>query len=769
MCGIWALFGSDECLAVQCTNAMKIAHRGPDSFRFENVNGYTNCCFGFHRLAIVDQLYGMQPLRVKKFPYLWLCYNGEIYNHIMLRDHFEFDYQTKVDGEILLHLYDRFGIEKMAALLDGVFAFILLDTANRKVFLGRDTYGVRPLFRLLTDDGFLAITHSTSTPAKITPFPPGHFEVFDLKLNGKVESVLMDCFHCCTDEPKHASYNNLKGLGTGFELETVKSNIRILFENAVRKRLMAHRRIGCLLSGGLDSSLVAATLVKLSKEEQLPYPIQTFAIGADDSPDVAAARKVADYIGSEHHEVSFTPEEGIRAVEEVILHLESYDITTVRASVGMFLISKYIREKTDSVVIFSELRVPFLDHRFTAYYLSLPEEMRAPKDGVEKHLLRDSFKGMKLIPDEILWRRKEAFSDGLTSMKKSWYTSLQEHIKSEVNDSQLEKAAKLFSFNPPTTKEGFYIRQVFEKMYPGRCEWTPHYWMPRWIKATDPSARTLSIYKPDKDHFENISGFTNCCLGFHHLAIMDQLYGMQPLHVKKFPYLWLCYNGEIYNHIMTKVDREIFLHLYDRFGIEKMVALLDGVFAFILLDTANRKVFLGRDTYGVRLLFRLLTDNGFLATFAIGADDSPDVAAARKVADYIGSEHHEVSVTPEEGIRAVEEVILHLESHINLNLQPQLKATRWQQCFAEQDLHSVIQCFMYVPNIEVTDSQLEKAAKLFPFNPPTTKEGFYIRQVFEKMYPGRCEWTPHYWIPRWIKATDPSARTLSIYKPDKDQ
>uniref|UniRef100_A0A8C1VHL4 Asparagine synthetase [glutamine-hydrolyzing] n=1 Tax=Cyprinus carpio TaxID=7962 RepID=A0A8C1VHL4_CYPCA len=423
-----------------------------------------------------------------------------------------------------------------------------------------DTYGVRPLFRLLTDNGFLAlcseakglleIKTSMSTPAKITPFPPGHFEAFDLKLTGKVQSVQMERFHCCTEEPKHATYNNLEGLGTGFELETVKSNIRILFEDAVKKRLMAHRRIGCLLSGGLDSSLVAATLVKLANEEQLPYPIQTFSIGAEDSPDVAAARKVAAHIGSEHHEVNFTPEEGIRALEEVIVHLESYDITTLRASVGMYLISKYIREKTDSVVIFSgegsdeltqgyiyfhkapspkaaaedsvrllkelylfdvlradrttaahglELRVPFLDHRFTAYYLSLPEEMRVPKDGVEKHLLREAFKGLKLIPDEILWRRKEAFSDGMTSMKKSWYSSLQEHIESEVNDSELEKANTRFPFNPPTTKEGFFIRQIFEKHYPDRCEWTPHYWMPRWIKATDPSARTLSIYKPDKD------------------------------------------------------------------------------------------------------------------------------------------------------------------------------------------------------------------------------------------------------------------------------
>ncbi|KAM9340512.1 asparagine synthetase [glutamine-hydrolyzing] isoform 1-T2 [Symphorus nematophorus] len=560
MCGIWALFGSDECLSVQCTSAMKIAHRGPDAFRFENVNGFTSCCFGFHRLAIVDQLYGMQPLRIKKFPFLWLCYNGEIYNHQTLRKKFEFDYQTKMDGEILLHLYDRFGIQKMASLLDGVFAFILLDTANRKVFLGRDTYGVRPMFKFVTEDGFLAvcseakgltdITHAMEKPADIVPFLPGHFEVFDLKPSGKVQSIQMDQFHCCTKEPAHAIYDTVETLSAGFDEETVKLNIRTLFENAVRKRLMAHRRIGCLLSGGLDSSLVAATLVKLAKEEKLQYPIQTFSIGSDDSPDILAARKVAAHIGSDHHEVNFTVEEGIQAVEDVIFHLETYDITTIRASVGMYLVSKYIREKSDSVVIFSgegsdeltqgyiyfhkapnakaaaedsvrlmkelymfdvlradrttaahglELRVPFLDHRLTAYYLSLPEEMRVPKNGVEKHLLRDSFKGLNLIPDEILWRRKEAFSDGVMSVKKSWYTCLQEHLDSMVNDDQMQKAHKTFPHNTPRTKEAYYFRQVFEKHYPGRAKWLSHFWMPRWINATDPSARTLSIYKPDKD------------------------------------------------------------------------------------------------------------------------------------------------------------------------------------------------------------------------------------------------------------------------------
>ncbi|XP_068188986.1 asparagine synthetase [glutamine-hydrolyzing]-like [Antennarius striatus] len=560
MCGIWALFGSDECLSVQCTSAMKIAHRGPDAFRFENVNGFTNCCFGFHRLAIVDQLYGMQPLRINRFPFLWLCYNGEIYNHVTLKEQFEFDFQTQVDGEIILHLYHRFGIQKMASLLDGVFAFILLDTSNRKVFLGRDTYGVRPLFKLLTDDGFLAVcseakgltqlSHAMATPADIVHLLPGHFETFELKPTGKVQSIEMKQFHCCTKEPAHAIYDTVERLPTGFDEETVKMNIRTLFENAVKKRLMAQRKIGCLLSGGLDSSLVAATLVKLAKEEKLQYPIQTFSIGADDSPDLLAARKVAAHIGSEHHEVNFSPEEGIQAVEDVIFHLETYDIGTIHASVGMYLISKYIRENSDSVVIFSgegsdeltqgyiyfhkaptpeaaaqdsvrllkelylfdvlradrttaahglELRVPFLDHRLSAYYLSLPEEMRVPRRGVEKYLLRTTFENTNLIPDEILWRRKEAFSDGIMSPKKSWYNYLQEHIESLVNDDQMERAHQTFPHNPPRTKEAYYFRQVFQKHYPGQDKWLSHFWMPRWINASDPSARTLLIYKPEKE------------------------------------------------------------------------------------------------------------------------------------------------------------------------------------------------------------------------------------------------------------------------------
>lgn len=142
-----------------------------------------------------------------------------------------------------------------------------------------------------------------------------------------------------------------------------------------------------------------------------------------------------------------------------------------------------------------ELRVPFLDHRFTSYYLSLPAELRIPKDGIEKHLLRESFQDSNLLPKEILWRPKEAFSDGITSLKKSWFSILQDHVDLQVDDLLLEKAAEKFPFNPPKTKEGYYYRQIFEKQYPGRADWLSHYWMPRWIEATDPSARTLKHYK----------------------------------------------------------------------------------------------------------------------------------------------------------------------------------------------------------------------------------------------------------------------------------
>ncbi|KAH9488520.1 hypothetical protein Btru_062217, partial [Bulinus truncatus] len=444
MCGIWAVFGSDENVSVQCNAVHKIAHRGPDAFRIENINHLQNCCLGFHRLAIVDDIRGMQPMRLYTHPYIWLIYNGEIYNHRLLDKEFNLMTSTDTDGEPIIHLYEMLGAEQMAKQLDGVFAFCILDTVNRKVILGRDTYGVRPLFRFQTDEGFLAVcseakglfglSHTLSDDdVHIEPFPPGHVEIYNLDKDGRAFLDKRIMFNQPGQSPAYKTRVDPSSF-----VPDVQSNIRVLLQAAVEKRLMADRRIGCLLSGGLDSSLVAALLVKLTKEKGISYPIQTFAIGLEGSPDLAAAKKVADFLGTEHHEILMTPEEGLEAIDNVIYHLESYDITSVRASVGMFLLSKYIKEKTDTTVILSgegadelaqgyiyfhrapsateadqesrrllndlyfydvlrgdrttaawglEIRVPFLDHQFTSYYLSTKPELRQPKEGIEKYLL----------------------------------------------------------------------------------------------------------------------------------------------------------------------------------------------------------------------------------------------------------------------------------------------------------------------------------------------------------------------------------------------
>ncbi|XP_071102468.1 asparagine synthetase [glutamine-hydrolyzing]-like [Haliotis cracherodii] len=551
MCGIWAVFGSDEDVSVQCNAVHKITHRGPDAFRIENINHFQNCCLGFHRLAIVDDVRGMQPMRLYTHPHIWLIYNGEIYNYKSVAKQHDFHLSTDCDGEPMIHLYAKYGID-FPSHLDGVFAFCLLDTANRKVFIGRDTFGVRPCFKLVTDNGFLAVcseakglfglSHSlTDEAADIVPLLPGTVEQYDLDNNGRATFRKMKQFHSIGDMPLYKTPVDTDSLG-----DDVKKNIRVLFETAVQKRLMADRRIGCLLSGGLDSSLVAALLVKNAKEQKLSYPIQTFSIGMEGSTDIMAARKVAKHLDTEHHEIIFTPEEAIDVLDDLIRHLETYDITTVRASIGMFLVSKYINEKTDTVVILSgegsdelaqgyiyfhkapsaeagdeesrrllkdlymydvlrgdrttaawglEIRVPFLDHQFTSYYLSLPNEDRVPKKGVEKYLLRSAFDEMNLLPKDILWRPKEAFSDGVSAVKRSLFEVIQDFCDEQINDDQLEQSASLYPFNTPRTKEALYYRRVFEKHYPTKSDWIPYMWMPRWMNATDPSARTLKHYK----------------------------------------------------------------------------------------------------------------------------------------------------------------------------------------------------------------------------------------------------------------------------------
>ncbi|XP_020913586.1 asparagine synthetase [glutamine-hydrolyzing] [Exaiptasia diaphana] len=556
MCGIWAIFGIPD-YPKYASYAMKITGRGPDCFRMETIPHFENCCLAFHRLAVVDDLYGMQPMRVKKLPHLYLLYNGEIYNHKMVEEQYDFDVMTKCDGEVILHLYDKFGAEKTAQMLDGVFAFCIIDTKKKQVHLGRDTFGVRPMFRL-TMKGMLEAPLAMCSEMKslvdiekhiadnghkteLAAFPPGHYASYSMSADGLLSLIKTGPYTHIGKRPVFETKVQPKS-SDHFE------NIRVIFTEAVRKRLMADRRIGCLLSGGLDSSLVAALLTKLAKEAGIDYPIQTFSIGMEGSTDVMAARKVAAHINSEHHEVTFSAEEGIQALKDVIYALESYDITTIRASVGMYLVSKYISKETDTVVLYSgegsdelcqgyiyfhkapsadeadeetrrllkdlymfdvlrsdrstavhglEVRVPFLDVDFTSYFLSLPAELRQPNKGIEKWLLRSAFDGTDLLPKDILWRPKEAFSDGVSSTDpgKSWFEILQKFVSSQVPDEALAEAEKLYPFNTPTTKEAFYYRQIFENSFKGHENLISYFWMPKWIEAKDPSARTLSHYK----------------------------------------------------------------------------------------------------------------------------------------------------------------------------------------------------------------------------------------------------------------------------------
>ena len=516
--------------------ALTIAYRGPDCFRLESIPGFGNICLAFHRLAIVDSVFGMQPMRLYSLPHLYVIYNGEIYNHKALGKQYDFNYETKCDGEVILHLYNKFGGEKTAQMMDGVFAFVVVDTAKKEIHLGRDTFGVRPMFMLKIGDQCLAICSEVKGLSKlqkdlkdsksvIEPFLPAHHARLSFNDKGLATIKKMAPYTSLTKIPE---------FDFSVKLTTdIKENIRTLFTEAVRKRLMSERRVGCLLSGGLDSSLVAAVLVKLARESGISYPIQTFSVGMSGSVDLVAARMVADYLGTEHHEVIFTAEDGLAVLPKIVEHTELYDTNTIRSSVANYLLCKYIREKTDTVVIFSgegsdelaqgyvyfhrapspeeadleskrimkglylyavlrsdrcaaahglEIRVPFLDVAFTSYYLSLSASLRQPCDNIEKYLLRSAFDGQGLIPDEILWRPKIQFGDGVSSKKtgESWKDMVQKHAEGVTTDAQLETAAEKYPINTPKTKEEYYVREIFESKYPGQARLTPTMWVPKW-------------------------------------------------------------------------------------------------------------------------------------------------------------------------------------------------------------------------------------------------------------------------------------------------
>lgn len=558
MCGIWALFGlENETLPYISVEFEKILHRGPDAFKLENDVQIKNGYLGFHRLVIVDKLYGMQPMRIYKNPQVFLLCNGEIYNWNRLGKQYNFEFTTKCDVEVIIHLYANGGADNVVQSLDGVFAFCLIDVEKKRILIGRDPYGVRPLFRLRSDNGQLIVSSESKALMAITkringnwilePFLPGHYEEYEILPDGRTKLLRNVNYYKPGDKPSFQVYVPWTTLNSD-----VYGNIRKLLSAAVEKRLMADRQIGCLLSGGLDSSLIAALLVKHANEHNLPYKIQSFAIGMGDSPDIIAARQVADYIGTEHHEIIFKQQDVIDVLDKVIYSLETFDITTIRASIGMYLISRYIKQNTETTVIFSgegadelaqgyiyfrdapsaidahneslrllkdiylydglradrttsafslELRVPFLDIQFTNYYLSLDPASRQPQGGIEKHLIRSAFEDTNLLPSNILWRHKEAFSDGVASIKKSLFQVIQEIVEDRIQDKELNEVYAKYLHCTPKTKEALYYRNVFESYYGGQAKsFTPYYWMPRWVKGiTDPSARFIAHYNATAD------------------------------------------------------------------------------------------------------------------------------------------------------------------------------------------------------------------------------------------------------------------------------
>lgn len=532
MCGIFGYISNDnitESLKKRLEiEADMIQHRGPDD---RQIYSEKNVLLAFYRLAINDlSANGNQPLRLPDSNLVLIC-NGEIYNWKKLQKEYNYKLSSSSDCEIILHLYKEHGFEKTINMLDGVFSCILCDweKENPTVFVARDPIGVRPLFMGFTDEDVMFCSEMKSLHGlanTIKQFPPG--TIWNNQDNQFIKYYDPEIIY------KYNFFEN-------YEQNEIESYIKLLFIDAVDKRLMSERPIGCLLSGGLDSSLVAALLAKKIKN------LRTFSIGLKGATDLAYAKKVADFIGAEHTEIIVSEEEMFQAIEPTIRQIESYDTTTVRASTPMYLLSKYIKENTDITVIYSgegsdeasgsylyfrnapdkesfhnetvrlmsdlsyfdvlrcdrttaghslEVRVPFLDKRFLKYYMTLDPNFKIPSSyqGCEKYTLRKAFSYDKLLPDDILWRTKEAFSDGVSSTEKSWYTIINEKVESLYSTEEIEVLRKRYDLPEHTLSETVYFRHIFEKHYHGRASIIPYYWLPKWSNETiNPSARVLDV------------------------------------------------------------------------------------------------------------------------------------------------------------------------------------------------------------------------------------------------------------------------------------
>ena len=540
MCGIFIYLASHNIDFDNIFNNFKnISGRGPDNLIFLNeMNKYI---LGFTRLSIMDpSTRGNQPFEYfdNDIKYSCIC-NGEIYNSEELKKLVNFNFNSNSDCEVLIPLYLKYSTN-MISYLDGVFSFIIIKESKEETqyFIVRDSIGVRPLYKGIDKFGQFIYASELKAMKDIAntadQFDPGTFDLIKKCNNSNEFSIIKNKYY---DVSRHLLKNYIP-----LDNE-IYNSINLKLTEAVKKRLISDRPVCALLSGGLDSSLVCSIASRLLKKSGIP--LYTFSIGINGSPDNIYAKKVADYIGSFHTTVNITPDEALNSLKDVIWATETFDITTIRASTGQYLISKYISENTNFKVVLSgdgsdevtsgylenflapnldqlqenaidrvknihyydvlradratsihglELRVPFLDVSFVDFYLKIDPKLRQPVKNVqcEKFLLRKAFE-KDYLPNEVLWRKKEAFSDGISNEENSWYKIIQNMCDRMIND--LELLNNPFYICRPKTKEAYYYRQVFTQMYGNNFnKIIPKLWMPKWSNTNDPSARSLDIY-----------------------------------------------------------------------------------------------------------------------------------------------------------------------------------------------------------------------------------------------------------------------------------
>ncbi|HXD35523.1 MAG TPA: asparagine synthase B [Rhodanobacter sp.] len=551
MCSIFGMFdlqpGDD--LGALRRQALELSqrqrHRGPD---WSGVFVDEGAILVHERLAIVDPTSGAQPLRSRDGE-LALAVNGEIYNHRELRAASSYDFTTGSDCEVINALYREQAITDAAGdfvnKLNGIFAFALWDGAAKRYVIARDPIGVCPLYWGHDAQGRLCVASEmkalATLCADVAPFPPGH--VYDSAVGELRQYYKKDW----------REYANTRGH------DLTPAALREAFEQAVHRQLMTDVPYGVLLSGGLDSSLVAACAARFARERiedndrsEAWWPrLHSFAIGLEGSPDLAAAQIAADALGTVHHGFVYTFAEGLDAIPEVIRHIETYDVTTIRAATPMYLLARRIKamgvkmvlsgegsdeifggylyfHKAPSAEAFHEetvrkldtlhsydclranksmmawgveARVPFLDLEFLDTAMGLDAKHKMAGNGkIEKHVLREAFDGA--LPKEILWRQKEQFSDGVGY---GWIDGLKDHAEQSVSDREFAAAAARYPFNTPATKEAYFYRRIFEQHYPSEaCAATVPggksiacsspaaiAWDPSFAAAADPSGRAV--------------------------------------------------------------------------------------------------------------------------------------------------------------------------------------------------------------------------------------------------------------------------------------